>query len=250
MLLIVHMLLQPLAVTIPISPEPSTNPYLPESQTLLNRIVVALRLKRVLHWANTNFFHEYACYSRLPPYSYQLPGRYYRLAATQNTTAPDQAAVNPEQNSMLNMRGQPQVHGGPQEEAIEDLSEDEQKEFELDRRADGHAKRGGLKYLDIFRRKSILTLEDRRLDPVDGQLSTMVVQATSEIYDRRNKTTWRRTYIENVSSYIVRLAYWPTSGGFDKTRWQDWLLNGLRWIVGSIALLIVVCFNLFYLGHT
>jgi hypothetical protein len=125
-----------------------------------------------------------------------------------------------------------------------DLDEDEIKERERDRQAELRAKQGQLKYMDVFRRKTRGKVEDRRLDPEDGQIGILVVQATSAVYNQRNSTTWRRTYIENISSYIVRLAYWPTAGierNFEDWKREDWLYAGLRWLPSSIGLMIVVC---------
>jgi hypothetical protein len=223
-----------------------------------------------MHWANSDFFHEYATYSWLLPYSYQLPGRYYKLDAAQLFEYPGQ---NPEeiseQNMMREVRSNNVVDtysgvqntGVPTGEGTEDRNEEETKdpewykraddgladlsdteaeELEKDKRAEKKAKKDLLKYIDVFRRKTRRKLEDRHLDPVDGQLGSLVVQATSDVYNNRNKTTWRRTYITNVSPYIVRLAYWPTSGTFDKNKWQDWLLRGVCWLISSIGLLIVV----------
>jgi hypothetical protein len=120
------------------------------------------------------------------------------------------------------------------------LVKEECKEIKEDKRKEERAKNDLLKHMDVFRRKTRTKLEDQYIDPVDGQLEPLVVQPTSQIYNQRNKTTWRRTYIRNVSSYTVRLAYWPTSHTFDKTKWQDWVYRGLCWLLSSICLLIVV----------
>ena len=195
------------------------NQYLAEAQSGLNRAVAKLCVKNALRWAHPRFFHRYAIYSWMPPYSYQLPGRFYKTNATS--------------------QNMPSEH-----EVDTDLDPDEIKERERDRLAESRAKQGQLKYMDVFRRKTRGKVEDRRLDPTDGQLGILVVQATSAVYNERNRTTWRRTYIENISSYIVRLAYWPTAGierNFEDWKSEDWLYAGLRWLPSSIGLLIVVC---------
>lgn len=204
------------------------NPYQSEAQNFLNRAVAKLSIKRALHWAHPDFFHEYASYRWLSPYSCQLPGRYYKLDATQQAEIAEQ---------------------GPDE----DRSPDEIKESQRDQQAEACARKDRLKYLDVFRRKTRDKVEDRSIDPVDGQLGILVVQATSIIYNERNRTTWRRTYMENVSPYIVRLAYWPTSKiahSTDDWETKDWIYTGLRWFLSSIGLLIVVCLEPLRVWHT
>jgi hypothetical protein len=198
------------------------NPYQSEAQSGLNRAVQGIGLKSVLHWAHPWFFHRYAIFNWTPPYSYQLPGRFYKAnKISQNTLG--------------------------EIEVDTDLDQDEIKERERDRLAESKAKQDHLKYLDVFRRKTRGKIEDRCLNPTDGQLGILVVQSTSAVYNERNRTTWRRTYIENISSYIVRLAYWPTAGierSFDDWQREDWLYAGLRWLPSCIGLLIVVRFEL------
>jgi hypothetical protein len=131
-----------------------------------------------------------------------------------------------------------------QHEEDTDLDQDEIKELERDRLAELRAKQDQVKYMDVFRRKTRGKVENRRLDPTDGQLGILVVQATSDVYNERNRATWRRTYVENISPYIVRLAYWPTAGierDFDDWKTEDWLHAGLRWLPSSFGLLIAVC---------
>ena len=118
-----------------------------------------------------------------------------------------------------------------------------------------------LKHLDVFRREHEGIEDDRYLDPVDGKVQKLVVRSTKAIYNQRNNTTWRRTYIRNVSPYIIRLAYWPVSSvpssqessAFGDERkshevialpsWKkkQWMHVGLRWLPTCIGLLIMVC---------
>src|SRR5207253_1500935 len=120
---------------------------------------------------------------------------------------------------------------------------DEKNEIKQDLYAEKRATPGQIKYLDVFRRKTRGRVEDRYVDPTDGRLGVLVIQASSSIYNSRNKTTWRRTYIENVSPYFVRLAYWPM-GGIHQSA-DDWgrdklIYVGLRWLPSCIGILICV----------
>jgi hypothetical protein len=192
-----------------------------EAQSFLNRTVAKLHIKNAFHWIHPNFFHPYAIYSWIPPHSYQLPGRFYKTVAL-SQRPPEQLSVR---------------------EIYTDLDQDEENEVRRDAEAEKRAKQDHLKYLDVFRRKTRDRVEDRYVDPHNGRLGMLVVQATPAVYNSRNKTTWRRTYIENISPYLIRLAYWPTgsikrSVG-DWTR-DDWLYAGLRWLPSCIGLLIMV----------
>ena len=43
----------------------------------------------------------------------------------------------------------------------------------------------------------------------DGKISKLVVQAIDEIYDEQLTSTYRRTYVRNISPMFLRLANWP-----------------------------------------
>lgn len=116
------------------------------------------------------------------------------------------------------------------------------------------------KHRDVFRRKHAGLNDDRFLDPLDGRVRKLFVQTVSHIYNSENDRTWRRTYIENVSPYIIRLAYWPYSHMPDLTRgfpthrdapetsilrmgtWkqEQWIHVGVRWLPACLGLLILV----------
>jgi hypothetical protein len=195
----------------------SANPYLSEAESFLTRAVENLRLKRIFHRLGPVFFHEYASYSWLAPHSYQLSGRYYKLGTTQ---AIEHLEQNPNASSKLNMirnvngnlalhtcsilqgKREPPVreteaHNEYEErelqryklaeEGMADISEEESKEIKEDKRNEERAKNDLLKHMDVFRRKVGTNLEDRYIDPVDGQLELLVVQSTSQIYSQRYK---------------------------------------------------------------
>jgi hypothetical protein len=119
---------------------------------------------------------------------------------------------------------------------------------------------GNHKHRDVFRRKHIGLNDDRYLDPLDGRAQKLCVQAVNGIYNTANDTTWRRTYIKNVSPYIIRLAYWPYSHmpnpnprstedygeqqtpatGIGTWKQEQWIHVGVRFVPACIGLLILV----------
>lgn len=90
--------------------------------------------------------------------------------------------------------------------------------------------------------------DDRYLNPDNGRVNRLVVQTTNVVYDGPTNSTWRRTYIRNVSSIIVRVAQWPfTKVPRDSKQWsrENWTFVGLWWLPTCISLLVVVCWHPF-----
>lgn len=86
--------------------------------------------------------------------------------------------------------------------------------------------------------------DDRYLNPDDARATTLVVQTTNPIYDGALNSSWRRTYVRNVSSLIVRVARWPFQNvPDDHEKWvqKDWITVGLWWLPTCCTLLIIVC---------
>lgn len=103
------------------------------------------------------------------------------------------------------------------------------------------------RHRDAMRRLWNGVEDDRYLNPIDGRVKDLVVQTINEIYDGPANSTWRRTYIRNVSSIIVRVAQWPfTEVPTDSTQWssEHWRIVGLWWLPTCISLLVVVCSHL------
>jgi hypothetical protein len=125
-------------------------------------------------------------------------------------------------------------------------------------------KKSESKHLDVFRREYEGPEDDRYLNPLDGRVQKLVVQSTKATYNQTNSTTWRRTYMRNVSPYIVRLAYWPVSSlpssqessaitderksheitALASWKKEQWMHVGQRWLPTCIGLLIMVCWIL------
>lgn len=124
--------------------------------------------------------------------------------------------------------------------------------------------RGIFRHLDVFHRKYEGLNDEQFLDPLDGRVRRLVVQVTNPIYDTENDTTWRRTYIRNVSPIIIRLAWFPYAGlPYDDTTlseaqrlkdkivpknaaWtsQQWTQLCLRWVPACVGLLVLVSYTL------
>lgn len=87
--------------------------------------------------------------------------------------------------------------------------------------------------------------DDRYLSPFDGHISKLLVQCTDEIYENPGTSSYRRTYIRNVSTRMLRLANWPTSHfDFVKNEYREygtgWLIA--KWIPACLALTVMILF--------
>lgn len=99
------------------------------------------------------------------------------------------------------------------------------------------------KHRDAMRRVWNGLEDDRYLDPKDGKINSVVVQTSDNVYDGSLNSTWKRTYVRNVSSTIVRVAQWPFKKvPKEKEKWtkQEWTVVGLWWLPTCISLLLVV----------
>jgi len=132
--------------------------------------------------------------------------------------------------------------------------------YQLPREYYKPGREGNPKYKDAFRREFEGPNEDRYLDPLNGRLRELFVQTVDEKYDEPNDTSWRRTYIRNVSPWIIRMAYWPyarmpTIGSLDANNngrqgkfeakfgawsWREWMQASAFWLPACIGLLILV----------
>ncbi|KAJ9627151.1 hypothetical protein H2203_003612 [Taxawa tesnikishii (nom. ined.)] len=87
--------------------------------------------------------------------------------------------------------------------------------------------------------------DDRYISPWDGHISKLLVQCTDEIYGAAGNTTYRRTYIRNVSTKMLRLANWPTKH-FDwvagRYKYGGTGLLVAKWIPACIALTVMILF--------
>lgn len=100
-----------------------------------------------------------------------------------------------------------------------------------------------IRHRDVLQRVLDSPEEDRYLSPTDGHLSKLVVQAVDDVYDAQARSTWRRTFVRNVSPPMVRIANWAiNSVPLEKAHWsgEDWLLICAKWLPACILLMCVV----------
>jgi hypothetical protein len=85
--------------------------------------------------------------------------------------------------------------------------------------------------------------EDRYLSPFDGHLSKLVVQSADDIYNSQSNSTWRRTFVRNVSSPLIRVANWAiNSVPSDPRTWtfQEWTIVSGKWLLACTVLILLV----------
>lgn len=85
--------------------------------------------------------------------------------------------------------------------------------------------------------------EDYYLSPFDCHLSKLVIQSAQEVYDAQPNGTWRRTFIRDMSPYMLRVANWvlETIPIEDRSMTAEEIIVLLaKWIPASVMLLILV----------
>ncbi|SMR47585.1 unnamed protein product [Zymoseptoria tritici ST99CH_3D1] len=87
--------------------------------------------------------------------------------------------------------------------------------------------------------------DDRYLSPWDGKVKPLVVQATDDLYNDANSSTYSRTFVRNVSPWMLRIATWPSSH-LDYIHGQtysgDYWTAFAKWIPSTIALSVMLLF--------
>ncbi|ERF72849.1 hypothetical protein EPUS_04284 [Endocarpon pusillum Z07020] len=100
-----------------------------------------------------------------------------------------------------------------------------------------------IRHRDVLQRVLDSPEDDRYLSPTDGHLSKLVVQAVDDVYDTRARSTWRRTFMRDVSPLMVRIANWAiNSVPLDKAHWsgEDWALVSAKWLLACVLLMGVM----------
>jgi len=94
--------------------------------------------------------------------------------------------------------------------------------------------------------------ENSFLDKNDGRLQPLIVQAVDMVLLESNNSTWRRTFVRNVSPLAARVANWAIDSAHRRTSAEvavdgsqnrthsDWAMLILRWPVSCIALMVLV----------
>jgi hypothetical protein len=100
------------------------------------------------------------------------------------------------------------------------------------------------RHRDWFSRVFEGHLDDRYISSYDGKIKKLVVQTTDRIYDNSPcNTTYRRTFIRNISPWHLRIANWPTYH-VDYRKGppsnEDVPLIILKWLPATIGLLLTV----------
>ncbi|KAF2274249.1 uncharacterized protein EI97DRAFT_460373 [Westerdykella ornata] len=108
----------------------------------------------------------------------------------------------------------------------------------------GYEKLGQYRNRDVLDRIWTGDYDDRYISSYDGKVSKLVVQAVDDIYDNTTNSTWRRTFVRNVSPFYLRLANWPVShvdyarnGGPTS---EDWPMIYVKWFFACIAISFVI----------
>lgn len=100
------------------------------------------------------------------------------------------------------------------------------------------------RHRDMMQRQYHGLEEDRYLSPYDGHLAKLVVQAAQDVYDGPPNSTWRRTFVRNISPFFIHVANYPFNNvPIDVKTWtnEDWTKICLKWIPACVGLLGTVC---------
>ena len=101
------------------------------------------------------------------------------------------------------------------------------------------------RHRDTMQREYRGLKEDRYLSPYNGYLVKLVVQAGQEVYDGAPNSTWRWTFVRDISPYFIRIANYPLNGmPVDKETWtgEDWAIVTVKWFFACVELLPTVSF--------
>lgn len=97
----------------------------------------------------------------------------------------------------------------------------------------------------MLRRAKDFSPEDYYLSPFDTHMAKLVVQCAQEVYDAQPNSTWRRTFIRNMSPFMLRVANWV----LDTVPLEDRSMTAeeifvlvAKWIPASAALLILMTY--------
>ena len=92
------------------------------------------------------------------------------------------------------------------------------------------------RHRDFAGRISNKPLSDRYLHSGDGSLRNLIVQCTDDIFEGPANSTWRRTYVRNVSPFKSRVATWVLDFSHDPESWEDWVILLLRTFPAAIVM--------------
>ncbi|MCJ1470844.1 hypothetical protein MMC07_009491 [Pseudocyphellaria aurata] len=105
---------------------------------------------------------------------------------------------------------------------------------------------------DMMSRRKHFVAEDYYLSPFDCHLAKLVVQSAQEVYDAKPNSTWRRTFIRNMSPYMLRVANWvlDTVPHDDREMTaEEIFLLVVKWVPASAMLLILMTYPTSVIGE-
>ncbi|KAK6532505.1 hypothetical protein TWF281_006694 [Arthrobotrys megalospora] len=95
------------------------------------------------------------------------------------------------------------------------------------------------RYRDFAGRVCEKPLHERYLHHDDGTLRKLIVSCTDSIYQGPGTSTWRRTYVRNVSELTVRIATWIIGYNENPGTWKTYAIQVARALPAS--LLMALC---------
>jgi hypothetical protein len=96
------------------------------------------------------------------------------------------------------------------------------------------------RHRDYAGREAHKVRSDRYLHHNDGYLRNMYVAATDAIYDAKGTSTWKRTYVQMVGPWKVRIATWVVDFTYDPESWGDWGLMVTRALPAALLMNLMV----------
>lgn len=85
--------------------------------------------------------------------------------------------------------------------------------------------------------------EDFYLSPTDCHLAKLMVQCSQEVFDANPNSTWRRTFVRDVSPLLLRVANWALRSIPNEDRpmtGEEIAIMVAKWLPASIAILFLV----------
>jgi hypothetical protein len=102
-----------------------------------------------------------------------------------------------------------------------------------------------VRHRDVMARVSRCEPEnDRYLKSSDGRLYDLVVQAVDEVCSLSPQTTWRRTFVKNVSHRGIRIANFAVNcipADSSRLSFGDWVNVVGKWLGATLILSCMVC---------
>lgn len=95
-------------------------------------------------------------------------------------------------------------------------------------------------------RSKLFMPEDFYLSPTDCHLAKLMVQCSQEVFDANPNSTWRRTFVRDVSPWLLRVANWVLRSIPNEDRpmtTEEISTVAAKWLPANIAILFLVSEN-------